>query len=119
MTTEQSKQLKKLNEKWDLHSLVQDAISKAHTEPSPETKKELALLKDNHNIIMEKLDNFIDESRTHHQEVELKIAELPKKLADEFDHRYASKLTETLVYSLVGLIVTGVVIALLGSIMIQ
>jgi len=113
MTTEQTKQLKELNEKWDLHNLVKTAIETAHTTPSPETKKELDALKINHNKIVEKLDNLEENLN----KVKIQIAELPERLSEKFDERYASKNTEKVVYGLIGLAGGAIIIALMAGIL--
>lgn len=113
MTNQQSEQLKKLNEKWDLHNLVKTAIETAHTTPSPETKREIELLKANNLKVVEKLDNLEENLN----QVKVQIAELPERLAEKFDQRYASKSTEVAVYSFIGLVVTGVVVAILALVL--
>ena len=113
MTHQQSEQLKKLNEKWDIHNLVKTAIETAHTTPSPETKRELDTLKANNNKIVEKLDNLEENLN----KVKIQIAELPERLSEKFDERYASKSTEKVVYSLIGVAGGAVIIALMAGIL--
>ena len=45
-----------LLEKWQIHKVVQEAISKAHNEPSPETKKRL----ENIEKTLEKIVNLLN-----------------------------------------------------------
>ncbi len=53
----------------------------------------------------DKMDNLKDDMN----EIKIHIAELPEKLAEKFDARYASKLTEKIIYGVVTLILTTVV----------
>ena len=57
--------------------------------------------KNNHKIMSEKIENLKDSLNDFKIEIIEKISEIPDKL----DKRYASKLTETIVYGLVALII--------------
>lgn len=79
-----------LLKKWDVHQIIQEAIRTAHTTPSPETINRLKTLEDTQTIFMDKLDNLKEDI----QEISISIAELPEKIFDKADHRYASKEIE-------------------------
>ena len=61
-----------------------------------------------HQIIMEKLEFFSEKL----EEVKLALAELPDKIFERADKRYASKLAEKVIYGMVGIIITAFVVAL-------
>ena len=61
-----------------------------------------------HQTIMEKLESFSEKL----EEVRIALAELPDKIFERADKRYASKLAEKVIYGIVGIIITGFVVAL-------
>lgn len=110
------------NAKWNIHKVVQDAVEKAHSGPSPQTLSELANIKRDlaendkaHNLIMEKLDEFGEKL----ERIEIKLAELPDKIFERADRRYASKETEDALRRLNWIVITAVVVALLGLVLIE
>jgi hypothetical protein len=64
-------------------------------------------------VMNEKLDNLTDCVG----QVKVTIAELPEKLADKFDERYASKKTEQTVDKILWLVISAVIIAGLAFIL--
>lgn len=86
-----------LDKKWEIHKVVQEAVTTAHYQPSPETKaelnnikKEIASDKEAHKLIMDKLDKFGEKL----EEVSITIAKLPEKILEKTDSKYASKNLE-------------------------
>lgn len=63
--------------------------------------------------LMEKIDNLAKNV----EDVKICLAELPDKIFERADKRYASKLSEKIIYGMVGVITTGVVVALLALVM--
>lgn len=100
---------RKLNEKWEMHSVIQQAIKTAHQEPSPETRRRLQTLEDNQNKFMDKLDNLGSKI----ENLSIDIAKMPEIILEKADARYASKTSEKVVYGMVGAIVLGVLYAIL------
>ena len=64
-------------------------------------------------VMNEKLDNLTDCVG----QVKVTIAELPEKLADKFDERYASKKTEQTVDKILWLVISAVIISGLAFIL--
>jgi len=58
-----------------------------------------------HQILNGKMDKLSEEINN----LRLEVAMLPEKLAKEFDKRYASKLTEKIVYGAAGIILAAFV----------
>jgi hypothetical protein len=104
---------KELNEKHSIHSVVDQAIRGAlqmgYVQSSKESSLEIKSLKDNHNKIMEKMDKFEEKM----EDMRIKIAEIPEKLAEKFDERYASKNSERIIYGMAGAFLLGIVYAIL------
>lgn len=61
-----------------------------------------------HKILMDKLEDFSNKLEI----VQISIAKLPDELTQRFDERYASKTFERLMYALIGMVLTGFVVAL-------
>ena len=101
-----------LNDKWKLHEVIQEALKTAHIAPSPETTQRLKVLEAHHNIFMDKLDKMADQIN----KISIDIAELPEKIFERGDDRYASKVTEKAVYALIGAIVLAVLYSLLNGV---
>ena len=59
----------------------------------------------NTKIMGDKMDNLKDDMN----EIKVHLAELPETLAEKFDKRYASKLSEKIVYGVVTIILCSVV----------
>ena len=104
-----------LEKKWNIHRVVQEAVEKSHTSPSPQTllelgnlKKDMASNNEAHITIMEKLDNFGEKL----EEMRVQLAELPEKIFEKGDERYASKNVEKVLYGLIGVILTAFVVGL-------
>jgi hypothetical protein len=58
---------------------------------------------------MSKLDEFKNDIG----DIKILIAEMPKKIIDECDSRYASKLSEIIIYGMSGLVLTSFITALI------
>jgi hypothetical protein len=71
--------------------------------------RQLSDNKHEHELLMSKIDLFGEKL----EEVRLNIAEMPDKIFERADKKYASKLSERVVYGLVGVICTGVLVAIL------
>lgn len=106
---------KEFNKKWNLHKVVQEAVEKSHYSPSPQTlleltniKKDMASNNEVHKIIMEKLDNFGEKLEA----MRIQIAELPEKIFEKGDERYASKTSERVIYGMVGIVITSFIVGL-------
>jgi len=67
----------------------------------------------NHLNLNKKMDDIYNEL----EKIKIELAKLPEKLAEKFDQRYASKLTQRIVYGLVTLIMVGVLGAILTLIL--
>ena len=65
--------------------------------------------------IMEKIDD-LKETVSH---IEIAIAQLPEKLFEKADKRYASKLSEKIIYGMVGTIITSVLLAFIYTVIIK
>jgi hypothetical protein len=85
------KSVQEFNKKWDMHKTIQEAVSKAHIEPSPETRERLVALEVNNKNIMEQLEkNQIDNEKSHasimqslkefHDSTNLAIGQITDKL---------------------------------------
>lgn len=61
-----------------------------------------------HLLIMDKIDKFSEQL----EEIKIQIAKLPDVIFERGDKRYASKNSERVIYSMVGLIVSGFLLAL-------
>jgi len=59
---------------------------------------------DNHAI---KMSEKLDELKNNIYEIKILLATMPKQIIDECDSRYASKISEKVVYSMVGLVLTA------------
>lgn len=62
----------------------------------------------NHKTMTEKIDNIINSLG----DINVKIAELPEKVLDKADERYASKTVERAVYGIIGALSLTVIIAI-------
>ena len=109
-----------LNNKWNIHKVVQEAMRTAHIEPSPQTllelsnlKKDMASNNEAHKLIMDKIDKFGEKL----EQLSVDIAKLPEAIFEKGDERYATKLSEKVVYGMVGVVVTGVLVALMTLLM--
>ena len=60
-----------------------------------------------HKTIMEKIDLFGEKL----EEMKLQLTELPEKIFDRADQKYASKTAERVIYGMVGIIITAFVVA--------
>ena len=68
-----------------------------------------------HNKLMEKIDKIV----TTVSNIEVSIASLPKKIIDETDKKYASIETEKTVNRLAWIVITAVIMAILGLVLIK
>jgi hypothetical protein len=62
-----------------------------------------------HNSLMEKIDHIIDKINS----LEVKMAELPDRVLERADKKFASKLVEKIVYGMLGAIALGILYALM------
>lgn len=68
-----------------------------------------------HKTIMEKIEKFSDKL----DDISITIARLPDDIFERADKRYASKTSEKIIYGMVGVVCTGVVVALLGLVILK
>jgi hypothetical protein len=68
----------KLNEKWSIHDVVQQAIKSSHSEPSPETRERLATLETNQKNFMDKLDGYQEVNEKAHGAIMESLQEFHK-----------------------------------------
>ena len=64
----------------------------------------------------EKIDNLIVIAKEHTEsigEIKLILANLPQTIIDKTDNRYASKVTEKVVYGLIGLVLMSIFTAII------
>jgi len=80
-----------------------------HSRPSLETIEHFKNIED-------KFEVFIADNNKQHEEIKITLAELPKRIFDEGDKKFASKATEKIVYSMIGVITLGVLYALLSTV---
>ena len=59
------------------------------------------------------MDKKIDDIKKAINDLRIDIAELPAKIFDKGDKRYASKLSEKIIYGMVGVILTSVLMAVI------
>jgi len=71
-------------------------------------EKKLELNFEEHRTIMEKIDDLTKSL----VEIQISIAKLPEKMFEKADERYASKLSEKIVYGMAGIVLTLVLTAL-------
>jgi Txe/YoeB family toxin of Txe-Axe toxin-antitoxin module len=71
-------------------------------------EKKLELNFEEHRTIMEKIDDLTKSL----VEIQISIAKLPEKMFEKADERYASKLSEKIVYGMAGTVLTLVLTAL-------
>jgi len=71
-------------------------------------EKKLELNFKEHRTIMEKIDDLTKSL----VEIQISIAKLPEKMFEKADERYASKLSEKIVYGMAGIVLTLVLTAL-------
>lgn len=102
------KQEQEFNKKWNLHKVVQEAVEKSHFSPSPQTLLEICALKEANKNIMEKLDSFAEKLES----IKIQLAELPEKIFEKGDERYASKTSERVIYGMVGIVITAFIVGL-------
>jgi len=102
-------------DKWNMHSIVQEAVEKAHHSPSPETLTRLKFLETNQITIMEKMDGLEDKI----DKLTLSVAQLPEKIFDKADGRYASKTAEKVIYSMLGAMSLAVLYAVLSLVVVK
>ena len=74
-----------------------------------ELKEQLKSNFEEHKAFMGKLDDL----KTDMMEIKLQIAELPKRIFDESDKKYASKIAERIIYGMVGAISLSALYAML------
>jgi len=74
-----------------------------HNKPSPETQNFMIKITEEMNFIKEKLENMPTK-----QEMELCNEKLVDRILKEAEKRFASKLTERIVYTMVGIIIAYV-----------
>ena len=67
-------------------------------------------------VMTEKIDKLKDEVVGFKIDITKTLAEMPKKLTDELDNRYADKKTEKTVDKVIWLVITAVIISALGFI---
>lgn len=73
-------------------------------------------LQDNFNeYIMQKIDDLTKAV----SEIQVSIAQLPERIFEKGDDRYASKTSERIVYGMVGTIITSVLLALIYLVIIK
>ncbi len=68
-----------------------------------------------HYNLMDKIDKIV----TTVSNIEVSIASLPKKIIDETDKKYASIETEKTVNRLAWIVITAVIMAILGLVLIK
>lgn len=71
-----------------------------HSQPSPHTLK-----------LFKSMDEKIDKMAIAINNLRVDIAKLPERIFEKGDRRYASKLSEKLIYGMVGTVLTLVLIA--------
>lgn len=103
------------NKKWETHKIVQEAVEKAHSNPAPETRERLARLEINNQNMMDLLQDNKEEHKEIKESIEdIKsiVLELPEKMFEKADKRYASKPVEKIIYGMVGIFLTGIAVAI-------
>jgi hypothetical protein len=98
-----------LNNKWNMHQVMEEVLKAGHINPAPETIARLKTLEANHINFMEKQDNIEEKI----DKLTLIVATLPEKILEKTDRKYASKSAEVIIYGMVGIIVAAVLYALL------
>lgn len=86
----EQKRMKELNDKYDKIYNEKYSDVNLHNKPSPETIIRLKVLEDNQVKFMEKLDKM----GCILEDIKIKIAELPEKVFEKADERYAEKKVE-------------------------
>ncbi len=71
----------------------------------------------NVDIMTDKIDKVKEGINKFELSITTKLSELPKKLADEFDNRYANKRVEKTIDKVVWLIIVAVVISALNIVL--
>lgn len=74
------------------------AEGQEHSKMSPETSEHISLIKDSIN------------------EIKITIAQLPEVFMGKCENKFASKVTEKIVYTMIGIICVGVLTALLSTV---
>lgn len=67
--TEEQKQLKEFNDKWEMHKVISEALANAHTQPAPETIKMFEKTDDK----IEAINHKLDEQDSDHKLLKEKI----------------------------------------------
>lgn len=97
-----------------------------HSEPSPETRERLSVLENNHQTMMDKLTELKEDNKEEHKALSVTIIEiktlldkLPELMTDKFDNRYASKDTETALKRVMWIVISIVITALVGLVIVE
>lgn len=69
----------------------------------------ISLLENNFINMMDKLDRFEEKL----EEIKIQLTALPDSIFERADKRYASKLSEKVVYGMIGVLTTGVLVGIL------
>jgi hypothetical protein len=86
---------------------------KEHSSPSPETKEFMIQMNMELKYIKEKIEEISNKIVTK-DEMERCNLELVEKILEKTDKRYATKLTEKIVYAMTGIVLTAVLVAVVG-----
>jgi hypothetical protein len=113
----EDKELKKFNDKWKLHKVVQAAVSAAHVNPSPETRERLTILETNHKNVMEKLEEFQKTNIEAHQNIIQGLTNLEAKIDGALEKK-AGVWVEKVIWGVVVFLMTGV-FGYIGSVIIR
>lgn len=66
-----------------------------------------------HSKIMEKIELFGEKI----EELKISIAEMPEKMTEKFDNRYASKETEESLKKIMWIVISAIIVALLALVL--
>jgi hypothetical protein len=113
----EEQELKKLNAKWDLHKVVQNAVNAAHINPSPETRERLTILETNNKNIMDKMEEFQIQNKESHQQIIEAVNKLESKLDCAIEKK-AGKWVEKVIWGVIIFLMTGV-FGYIGSVIIR
>lgn len=97
---------KELNEKWNIHKIVQEAVKSSHSQSAPETRERLLALELTSKNFMDSFEEFKINNEKGHQSIIEAVEKLEHKLESALEEK-ANIWVETLIKWIGGIIGLG------------
>ena len=100
-----------LNDKWNIHDVVQEAVRTAHTEPSPETRERLMAVEVNQKNIVDNINELKKTTADQHKETLSAIEALSCRVEKALDTKAGIWVEQTMIWAIrivLAIIITSV-----------